>query len=146
MAFCFSSGTAVRVRRTFHIWWRLGSSGSQNILDGSTMDAIVHGWFRSFIYFLSVFNAFFSSIYDSRKLQLLSFQIPVIGIDSLAYGKIVIVLWTIVRYNIFGGSERGPDLYGTSPWYSTPITSSSTLTAFYLWPLSLSPHWAHLYF
>lgn len=25
--------------------------------------------------------------------------------------------WNIVSYNIFGGSERGPDLYGTSPWY-----------------------------
>jgi alpha-1,2-mannosyltransferase len=28
----------------------------------------------------------------------------------------VIVPWNIVRYNIFGGSERGPDLYGTAPW------------------------------
>ncbi|KAF8167320.1 glycosyltransferase family 22 protein [Crassisporium funariophilum] len=42
--------------------------------------------------------------------------IPVIGIDSLAYGKLAIVPWNIVRYNIFGGSERGPDLYGTAPW------------------------------
>ena len=39
-------------------------------------------------------------------------QIPVIGIDSIAYGKLVIVPWNIVRYNIFGGSERGPNLYG----------------------------------
>ncbi|GLB35861.1 putative mannosyltransferase [Lyophyllum shimeji] len=42
--------------------------------------------------------------------------IPVVGIDSLAYGKLTIVPWNIVRYNIFGGAERGPDLYGTSPW------------------------------
>jgi alpha-1,2-mannosyltransferase len=27
------------------------------------------------------------------------------------------VPWNIVRYNIFGGTERGPHLYGTSPWY-----------------------------
>jgi alpha-1,2-mannosyltransferase len=27
-----------------------------------------------------------------------------------------VVPWNIVRYNIFGGSERGPNLYGTSPW------------------------------
>lgn len=26
------------------------------------------------------------------------------------------VPWNIVKYNIFGGSERGPELYGTSPW------------------------------
>ena len=24
--------------------------------------------------------------------------------------------WNIIRYNIFGGSERGPELYGTEPW------------------------------
>jgi alpha-1,2-mannosyltransferase len=44
-------------------------------------------------------------------------QIPVIGIDSLAYGRVVVVPWNIIKYNIFGGSERGPELYGTSPWY-----------------------------
>ncbi|KAH7930611.1 glycosyltransferase family 22 protein [Leucogyrophana mollusca] len=43
--------------------------------------------------------------------------VPVIAIDSVAYGQWTIVPWNIVRYNIFGGSERGPDLYGTSPWY-----------------------------
>ncbi|KAG5342034.1 hypothetical protein C0989_005714 [Termitomyces sp. Mn162] len=43
-------------------------------------------------------------------------EIPVIGIDSLAYGRLTIVPWNIVQYNIFGGAERGPDLYGTSPW------------------------------
>ncbi|KAJ7847854.1 glycosyltransferase family 22 protein [Mycena leptocephala] len=43
--------------------------------------------------------------------------IPVIAIDSVAYGKLAIVPWNIIQYNIFGGSERGPDLYGTSPWH-----------------------------
>ncbi|KAF7347560.1 Mannosyltransferase [Mycena venus] len=42
--------------------------------------------------------------------------IPVTAIDSIAYGKLAIVPWNIVKYNIFGGAERGPDLYGTSPW------------------------------
>lgn len=27
------------------------------------------------------------------------------------------VPWNIVQYNIFGGEGRGPDLYGTEPWY-----------------------------
>ncbi|KAH0838056.1 glycosyltransferase family 22 protein [Lanmaoa asiatica] len=43
--------------------------------------------------------------------------VPVVCIDSVAYGKWSIVPWNIVQYNIFGGSERGPDLYGTSAWY-----------------------------
>lgn len=40
--------------------------------------------------------------------------------DSLAYGKLAIVPWNIIRYNIFGGGERGPNLYGTSPWTYYP--------------------------
>ncbi|KAG8839943.1 mannosyltransferase [Serendipita sp. 411] len=43
--------------------------------------------------------------------------IPVIGLDSVAYGKLAIVPWNIISYNIFGGAERGPDLYGTEPWH-----------------------------
>lgn len=39
------------------------------------------------------------------------------AVDSLAYGRLTVVPWNIVKYNIFGGSERGPDLYGTEPWY-----------------------------
>ena len=39
-----------------------------------------------------------------------------VAVDSLAYGRIVFVPWNIIKYNIFGGSSRGPDLYGTEPW------------------------------
>ena len=67
--------------------------------------------------FLSVFNTSFLDLRLTEAATAFFFQVPVIGIDSLAYGKFVIVPWNIVRYNIFGGSERGPDLYGTSPWY-----------------------------
>ncbi|KAJ3844927.1 glycosyltransferase family 22 protein [Lentinula raphanica] len=41
--------------------------------------------------------------------------IPVVSIDSLAYGKLAVVPFNIVKYNILS-SDRGPDLYGTSPW------------------------------
>ena len=81
------------------------------------MDAIVYGWSRSFAYFCQPLTSFLSSNLRLTELAIAFLvQIPVIGIDSLAYGKIVIVPWNIVRYNIFGGSERGPDLYGTAPW------------------------------
>ncbi|KAK0465555.1 glycosyltransferase family 22 protein [Desarmillaria tabescens] len=40
--------------------------------------------------------------------------VPVVAIDSFAYGKLSVVPWNIVRYNIF--SDRGPNLYGTEPW------------------------------
>ncbi|KAF5388589.1 hypothetical protein D9757_004689 [Collybiopsis confluens] len=41
--------------------------------------------------------------------------VPVIGIDSMAYGRLSLVPFNIVKYNILS-SDRGPDLYGTSPW------------------------------
>ncbi|KAF9270644.1 asparagine-linked glycosylation 9 protein isoform a [Marasmius fiardii PR-910] len=41
--------------------------------------------------------------------------IPVIGIDTLAYGKLSVVPYNIINYNILSTSGRGPDLYGTSP-------------------------------
>ena len=35
----------------------------------------------------------------------------------MAYGKLVVVPWNIIAYNVFGDSQRGPELYGTEPWY-----------------------------
>ncbi|KAF8215850.1 glycosyltransferase family 22 protein [Mycena galopus ATCC 62051] len=66
------------------------------------------------IRFLWMFNRW-KRLFTSGLAAALIF-IPVIAIDSIAYGKLAIVPWNIIKYNIFGGSERGPDLYGTSPW------------------------------
>ncbi|KAK6515689.1 mannosyltransferase [Arthrobotrys megalospora] len=41
----------------------------------------------------------------------------VIAVDSLAYRRLVLVPLNIVLYNVFGGSGRGPDLYGIEPWW-----------------------------
>ncbi|KAH9944005.1 glycosyltransferase family 22 protein [Epithele typhae] len=37
------------------------------------------------------------------------------GMDSLFYGKLAVVPWNIIRYNVFPDSARGPELYGTEP-------------------------------
>ncbi|EJD54569.1 glycosyltransferase family 22 protein [Auricularia subglabra TFB-10046 SS5] len=41
--------------------------------------------------------------------------VPVFAIDTVAYNRFVLTPLNIITYNIFGGSERGPDLYGTEP-------------------------------
>lgn len=33
------------------------------------------------------------------------------------YKKLVCVPWNIVAYNVFGGSNGGPNIYGTEPWH-----------------------------
>ena len=44
-------------------------------------------------------------------------QIPIVVVDSYFYGKMTAVFWNIVKYNVFPDASRGPDLYGTEPWY-----------------------------
>ena len=51
-----------------------------------------------------------ASIFRSRFRQ-----IPVVAIDTLYYGKLTIVPWNIIMYNVFPDASRGPELYGTEP-------------------------------
>ncbi|KAF2670958.1 mannosyl transferase [Microthyrium microscopicum] len=39
------------------------------------------------------------------------------GIDIRLYDKVLSVPWNIVAYNVFGGSSKGPDIYGTETWH-----------------------------
>jgi alpha-1,2-mannosyltransferase len=48
-----------------------------------------------------------------RCLIVLALQV---GIDAFFYHKPVVVAWRIVAYNVFGGRNRGPDIFGTEPW------------------------------
>ena len=49
-----------------------------------------------------------------RCLMVLALQV---GIDTFFYHKPVIVPWRIVSYNVFGGKDRGPNIFGTEPWH-----------------------------
>ena len=48
-----------------------------------------------------------------RCLIVLALQV---SIDTFFYHKVAIVPWRIVAYNVFGGNDRGPDIFGTEPW------------------------------
>ncbi|KAI9474064.1 MAG: Alg9-like mannosyltransferase family-domain-containing protein [Benjaminiella poitrasii] len=37
--------------------------------------------------------------------------------DQMFYRQYTVVAWNIIKYNVFGAEGRGPDLYGTEPWY-----------------------------
>ncbi|CAG8560880.1 19812_t:CDS:10 [Cetraspora pellucida] len=43
--------------------------------------------------------------------------IPLALADYYFYKKFNIVPWNIIAYNVFGGKDRGPDIYGTEPWH-----------------------------
>ncbi len=40
-----------------------------------------------------------------------------VSVDTFFYKKVVTVPWNIVWYNVFSGSGKGPNIYGTEPWH-----------------------------
>jgi alpha-1,2-mannosyltransferase len=48
-------------------------------------------------------------------ISLVIFLLPLVVVDSIFYGKLVIAPLNIVLYNVFG--HAGPELYGVEPWY-----------------------------
>ncbi|KAJ9615927.1 mannosyltransferase [Cladophialophora chaetospira] len=49
-----------------------------------------------------------------RCLIVLALQV---GIDAFFFHHVAIVPWRIVAYNVFGGKDRGPAIFGTEPWH-----------------------------
>ena len=39
------------------------------------------------------------------------------AVDSAAYRRLQVVPLNIVLYNVFSGKDRGPDIFGTEPWW-----------------------------
>lgn len=39
------------------------------------------------------------------------------AVDAFFYRKLAVVPLNIVLYNVFGGSGKGPNIYGTEPWH-----------------------------
>lgn len=113
VAICTCSLASLRVRGALCAQWRQSRSCLTCQLDACALATSYPGW----LCFCSRLSKFFAPhIGDYCRCYVLR-QVPVVCIDSVAYGKWTIVPWNIVQYNVFGGSERGPDLYGTSPWY-----------------------------
>ena len=65
-----------------------------------------------------------------------SLQLPLIAIDSWAYGRLVFPNFNIVLYNVLSrSSSAGPDIYGTEP--ATFYLANLFLNFNYLLPLAL---------
>ncbi|KAI8579539.1 hypothetical protein K450DRAFT_271849 [Umbelopsis ramanniana AG] len=49
-------------------------------------------------------------------LSFFAIAIPILAIDYYFYEKLEFVPLNIVLYNVFGGPDRGPNIFGTEPW------------------------------
>lgn len=73
------------------------------------------------------------SLTDEHRFSL---QIPIVAIDSWAYGRLVFPNLNIVLYNVFSrSSATGPEIYGTEP--VTFYLANLFLNFNYLLPLAL---------
>ncbi|CAZ83103.1 unnamed protein product [Tuber melanosporum] len=62
----------------------------------------------------------------------------IVGVDYLAYRKLEIVPLNIVLYNVFSGAGKGPNVYGTEPWWF--YLANLTLNFNILLPLALASY------
>ncbi|KAF8537583.1 Alg9-like mannosyltransferase family-domain-containing protein [Trichophaea hybrida] len=62
--------------------------------------------------------------------------VGIVGIDYYAYQKLEIVPLNIVLYNVFSGPGKGPNIYGTEPWWF--YLANLTLNFNLLLPLALA--------
>ncbi|KAI8148525.1 Alg9-like mannosyltransferase family-domain-containing protein [Fennellomyces sp. T-0311] len=44
-------------------------------------------------------------------------SVPIVLIDFIFYRRLMFVPLNIVLYNVFGGENQGPDIFGVEPWY-----------------------------
>ncbi|KAJ3395902.1 mannosyltransferase, partial [Chytridiales sp. JEL 0842] len=52
-----------------------------------------------------------------RGLRGLGRQTPLILIDYYYYNRLMVVPLNIILYNVFSGKGKGPNIYGTEPWW-----------------------------
>ncbi|KAL8926424.1 MAG: hypothetical protein Q9208_002967 [Pyrenodesmia sp. 3 TL-2023] len=60
--------------------------------------------------------ALVSSRYPIRSNTADSDQALQVAVDTFFYHEVTVVPWNIVYYNVFRGSSRGPEIFGTEPW------------------------------
>ncbi|KAG2171665.1 hypothetical protein INT43_008045 [Umbelopsis isabellina] len=54
---------------------------------------------------------------EAMLLSFVAIATPIVAIDYFFYGKVQFVPLNIVLYNVFSGSDRGPNIFGTEPWW-----------------------------
>ena len=89
---------------------------------------------------VGIVNLVLVSRYPSHFL--ISNQCCIVGLDSIAYQRFQIVPVNIVLYNVFSGNDRGPDIFGTEPWWYYVLNLSlyfniSLVAAFLSLPLQV---------
>ncbi|OAL32368.1 hypothetical protein AYO22_00390 [Fonsecaea multimorphosa] len=96
------------------MWFGIGALLGWPFSGALIVPFIVEEWLMAVVGQTDLFETFRRYLDGGvRCLVVLALQISV---DGFFYHKIAVVPWRIVAYNVFGGKDRGPDIFGTEPW------------------------------
>ncbi|KAJ5833898.1 GPI mannosyltransferase [Penicillium riverlandense] len=60
-------------------------------------------------------DSFTGAVVDG-VLRCLSILAVEVAVEYAFFQKLALVPWNIVKYNVLGGKDKGPDIFGTEPW------------------------------
>lgn len=96
------------------MWFGIGALLGWPFSGALIIPFVVHDWLIALVGQVDLgetFRQYLNGVV--RCLIVLALQV---SIDTLFYHEVVVVPWRIVAYNVFGGKDRGPDIFGTEPW------------------------------
>nr|KAJ3419801.1 mannosyltransferase [Polyrhizophydium stewartii] len=76
---------------------------------------------------------------EGSVIALLAVVAPLVAIDGMFYKRWTLAALNIVLYNVFGGGERGPDIYGTEPWHFYLLNGLVNFNVAYLAAMASMP-------
>lgn len=97
------------------MWFGIGALLGWPFAGALILPFVMEEWLIAVVGRADLFNTFRRYLDGVvRCLIVLALQV---SIDGFFFHKIVVVPWRIVAYNVFGGNNRGPDIFGTEPWH-----------------------------
>ncbi|KAI9756423.1 MAG: hypothetical protein M4579_003845 [Chaenotheca gracillima] len=70
-----------------------------------------------------------------------------VGVDLFFYHKVEVVPFNIVWYNVFGGTGKGPNIFGTEPWHFYARNLALNFNIWFVLALAALPLYSlHLFF
>ena len=73
-------------------------------------------------------------------------SVPIILVDYFFYRQLMFVPLNIVLYNVFGGENQGPDIFGIEPWYYYIVNGFLNFNIMFLLALASAPFAVSLLF
>lgn len=96
------------------MWFGIGALLGWPFAGALIIPFVIEEWVTTLVSQADVFETFRRYL-DGIVRCLIALALQV-GIDAFFFHSPVIVPWRIVAYNVFGGKDRGPDIFGTEPW------------------------------